>query len=89
MKIKEGFVVERVGGQYLAVAVGELADNFNALIRMNATGAFIWGLLESGDMAFDELLAAMEKEYDAEKSVLRADLERFVAKLRSAGLINE
>ena len=55
MKIKEGFVVEKVGNAYLAVAVGERADNFNALIHMNSTGAYIWEKLAERDMTEGEL----------------------------------
>ena len=42
MKIKDGFVLEEVGGSYLAVAVGECAGNFNGMVRLNGTGAFLW-----------------------------------------------
>ena len=65
MKIKKGFVLEPVGGAYIAVAVGNEATNVNALIRMNSTGAFLWELLEKEQTA-ETLLAAMlqEEMYD-------------------------
>ena len=55
MKIKSGFVLEKVGGDYLAVAVGELADYFNGMVRLNETGAFLWNLLCEGEFSREEL----------------------------------
>lgn len=89
MKIKEGFVVEKVGNAYLAVAVGERADSFNALIRMNSTGAYIWEKLAERDMTEGELLAVMKAEYDAPEELLLRDISAFVNKLREAGLLDE
>lgn len=89
MRIKEGFVVEKVGDVYLAVAVGERADSFNALIRMNSTGAYIWDKLSSSDLSESDLLSVMKAEYDAPEELLLRDIRAFSAKLREAGLINE
>lgn len=89
MKIKEGFVVEKVGNAYLAVAVGERADSFNALIRMNSTGAYIWEKLAAADMSENELLAVMKAEYDAPEELLLRDIKAFSVKLREAGLLDE
>ena len=55
MKIKSGFVLEKVGGGYLAVAVGARAREFSGLVRMNGTGAFLWNKLCEADMTVEEL----------------------------------
>jgi len=89
MKIKSGFVVEKVGNKYLAVAVGERADDFNALIRMNGTGAFLWQLLSEGEKTRDDLLSAMLAEYDVEPERAKADILAFETALRGAGLLDE
>ena len=89
MKIKEGFVIEKVGGQYLAVAVGERADTFNALIRMNATGAYIWDKLSEGDKTHEQMLELMASEYDAPRELLEKDLLAFEKMLAEAGLLDE
>ena len=89
MKIKSGFVVEKVGNKYLAVAVGERADDFNALIRMNGTGAFLFNLLSESDMTKEELLAAMLGEYDVDTERAKADILAFLTALKGAGLLDE
>ncbi len=87
MKIKSGFVIEEVGDGYLAVAVGDRADEFSGLVRMNATGAFLWELIEEHDMSKDELLSAVLREYDVPEEIAKADIDRFETQLRDGGII--
>ena len=89
MKIKDGFVVEKVGAKYLAVAVGKRADEFNALIRMNSTGAFLWQQLAEGDISRDELVSLMLAEYEIDAEKAGADADAFLNKLSEAGLLDE
>lgn len=87
MKIKNGFVLEPVGGAYIAIAVGDEAVNSNALIRMNGTGAFLWQLLSEGEHTEQTLLSAMLSEYDVPAEIAKRDIAAFVAKLAGAGLL--
>lgn len=89
MKIKEGFVVEKVGNRYLAVAVGTRADEFNSLIRMNGTGVFLWEKLTEAHRTEVELVELMLAEYDVEKERAEADVSAFCGMLRKAGLLDE
>ena len=88
MKIKSGFVLEKVGTGYLAVAVGERAGDFSGLVRMNSTGAFLWELLSKEDMTREELLERVMSEYEGvtgEQALL--DITAFESKLRENGII--
>ena len=87
MKIKDGFVLEKVGGSYLAVAVGERAKSFSGLIRMNETGAFLFRLVEKEDKTKEELKDALLREYDVDEMTAAKDVEAFEAKLREGGII--
>ena len=87
MKIKDGFVLEEVGGDYLAVAVGNRAADFSGMVRMNGTGAFLWNLLAGKDMTEDELVAAVLNEYEVDEARVRIDVSAFAAKLRENGII--
>ena len=89
MKIKDGFVLEKVGGEYLAVAVGELADSFNGMVRLNETGAFLWNLLTEADYTRDGLAAKLaEACVDVTTSDVLPGVIAFEEKLRAAGLID-
>ncbi len=90
MKIKNGFVLENVGGAYIAVAVGERASTFNGIVRLNGTGAFIWNLLVEKEHTREEIV---EKIVNAYEGVSAEDVVGGVAsfeeKLRSAGIIED
>lgn len=87
MKIKEGFVIEKVGASYLAVATGKIADEFHALVRVNSTGAFLWNKLSEESRTEEELLALMLDEYDVAEDVARRDIAMFVKSLSEAGIL--
>lgn len=87
MKIKSGFVLEKVGGAYLAVAVGSRTKDFNGLVRMNGTGAFLWGLLADKDMTSEELLKKVLSEYEVAEEQARGDIAAFEKTLRDNGIL--
>lgn len=88
MKIKSGFVLEEVGGEYLAVAVGKRAKDFSGLVRMNGTGAYFWRLLAERDMTQDELLESVMSEFEGvEREQALSDILSFEKKLRDNGIL--
>ena len=84
MKIKKGFVVRKVGGECVAVPVGEMTKKFHGMINLNGTGEFLWNFYTQ-EHSVDEGVAALLEEYEAEESVVRADVERFVEILLKNG----
>ena len=88
MKIKDGFVLEEVGGSYLAVAVGDSAESFNGMVRLNGTGAFFWNLMKDKDISVEELVDEVLGVYEGvTREQVTADVVGFVAKLRDAGIL--
>ena len=88
MKIKSGFVLEKVGTSHLAVAVGTRAKEFSGLVRMNETGAFLWGLLSEKDMTREELLEKVLSEYeDVTRERALEDIVAFESRLKENGII--
>ena len=87
MKIKDGFVLEQVGDTYLAVAVGELAEQFNALVRLNETGAFLWRQLIT-EKTKDELLVALMNEYEGvSEELAKRDIISFLNTLKANNIL--
>ncbi len=89
MKIKNGFVLEEVGGSYLAIAVGDRAEEYRVLIKLNSTGAFLWKRIADADMDEAALTDALLSAYDVDRERALADVETFVTALRRAGLLDE
>ena len=86
MKIKDGFVLRKVAGSYIAVATGAEAINFNAMVTTNETGAFLWEKLKN-DTTEDELLKALLSEYDVDEETAKADISDFIKKLEEGKLL--
>ena len=83
MKIKEGFILRKVGTQYVAAATGKASENFNGIIRLNESGAFVFRQLQEGATA-EELAARLLEEYDVDEAAARQDVDRFLAALKEA-----
>ena len=86
MKIKKGFVLMKVGIQNIVVAVDDMADKFNGMIRLNETGEFLWKMLEKGSSE-KEMTDAFAKECEITFEVAEPEVKAFIEKLDEAGVL--
>ncbi len=87
MKIKEGYILRNVAGYNVVVPVGDAALDFNGMINLNETGAFLWkAMTEETDEK--TLVSALLEEYDTNEETAAADVAAFVKKMRDAELID-
>lgn len=86
MKISKEFAMREIAGNYIVIPVGEKSMDFNAMITLNETGAFLWKQLEE-EKNEQELLNLMLEEYEIDDKTAEADLEKFVEKLDAAGIL--
>lgn len=86
MKIKDGFMLRKVGGQYVVVALGEASRSFNGIIRLNESGKFLWEQLSS-DKTPEQLCTALLNEYDVTPEQAQSDVAAFTEKLKKAALL--
>lgn len=85
MKLKEGFILRQVAGEYVVLPVGADLD-FNGMITLNETGATLWKRLEQ-EAELNDLTAALLAEYDVDEATASAAAEQFVAKLKEHGFL--
>lgn len=88
MIIKPGFVVKQVGDQEIVIAIGKAADDFDGYITLNGSAKLLWNALTKGATK-DELVSLLLATYDVEEDVATDDVERFIAKLQSADIVEE
>ncbi|MBO4251393.1 MAG: PqqD family protein [Clostridia bacterium] len=86
MKIKDGFILREVAGSYIVVAVGEAVKNFNGIINLNETGAFLWKILETGGTK-EDLVSKLCAEYEVDENTAATDVDKFINNLSEAGLV--
>ena len=83
MRIKDGFIMRKVGRQYVVAATGEASKNFNGMIRLDESGAFAFELLQK-EITQQELLCALKEKYSVSEAELQPALENFLSKLKEA-----
>ncbi|MGM9553362.1 MAG: PqqD family protein [Faecousia sp.] len=86
MKIKEGFVLRTIAGSNIVVPVGAASIDFNGMITLNDSGAFLWRELVQGSDV-DGLTAALLREYDVDEVTARTCAAGFIEKLKEANCL--
>ena len=86
MKIKEGFVLRNLADTYMVIPIGQNSVDFQGMITLNETGAFLWERLQQ-DAGCDELVEALLSEYDVEKAMAERDVRDFIEKLKAGDLL--
>ena len=87
MKIKDGYLLSEVAGTAVVVPVNP-DHTFRNMLKLNGTGKLLWEALltETTEEAIISLLVA---EYEIDVAVAAADVERFLATLRTYGVLEE
>lgn len=86
MKIKDDFILRQVAGSYVVVPVNSMTLDFNGIINLNETGAFLFNLLQNGAER-EELVAKMLEEYDVSQQKAEADIDLFIQKVKDAEIL--
>lgn len=88
MKIKDGFLLRRLGETHVVVPVGQASIDLRGMISLNATGAFLWEALQE-EQTVDSLTARLLEAYDVEEARAAADVARFVQLLSDNALLEQ
>ena len=86
MKIKKDFILRKVADSYVVVPVGKLTLDFNGIINLNETGAFLFELLQEGAEK-EDLLRKMLEEYDVTPEKAAADIDVILKKAEEADVL--
>lgn len=84
IKAKKGYILRRLGREYMVVPVGEASKEFNGMIRMNETGAFYWKELEQGITEEGLVAKMLERFEDLEEETARRDLAEYLESMKIA-----
>ena len=86
MKIKKELVKREIAGDTILVPVGRTVYEGNGLFVLNELGAFLWDRLEEAQSE-DDLLEAVQAAYEVTEEVARADIRKFLDKLRGMNIL--
>ncbi len=85
--IKEGFVLRKMPGMNLVMPTGASVKVFKGALMLNDTGALIFSELKSG-RTIEETAETLTREYDVTLEKAKSDVEKTIASLKEAGVIN-
>lgn len=85
MKIREGFIIREVAGNYVVVPIGETTLDFNGMMNLNSTGAFLFQKMLTGTTR-QELINSLISEYDIDEKTASADVDVFIEKVKGENL---
>lgn len=86
MKIKDGFVLREVAGEYMVIAAGDASREFYGYIRLNGTGRDIWEGIEKG-LTAEEIAAGLAEKYKVDIEKAAADTEKMIASMEQEGIL--
>ncbi len=86
MKIRNGFVLREMCGENIVTAEGMENINFNKLISLNSTAAFLWKRLEGKEFTTEEMAQLLVDEYGIDMELALNDSARLCKTWIEAGI---
>lgn len=76
-------------GQHVVIGEGLAQVDFNKMITMNDSAAYLWEGVTGKDFTVEDLTKLLTDHYEVEEERARDDAEKIAAKWLEAGIISE
>lgn len=86
MKIKDGYILDTIAGQQVAIALDMADDQFVGMVKLNDVGAFLWQKLQQ-EVTEDELVMFVTEQYEVDDAKARTDIQKFTTVLKEKGIL--
>ena len=86
MKIKNGFVLREMCGEFIVAGEGLEHINFNKLISLNSTAAFLWEALVGKEFTTEEMAQLLVDEYEIDMELAMTDSKKLMESWAEAGI---
>ena len=74
MKIRKGFELQEVCGEFIVVSAGIENVDFSKIISLNETAADLWkGVVDMEDFSIDDMVAILMNTYEVDEATARED----------------
>ena len=88
MKLKDGFKLRNLCGEKIVSATGLSNMNFNKLLSLNSSAAFLWESFYGKEFQVEDLAKALVEEYGIDLTTATVDAKSLVDSWRSAGVLD-
>ena len=86
MKIKKGFELRRIGNEHIIVASGIENIDFNHIISMNISSAWLWQQIEAKEFDANVLAELLQSKYNIDAETALQDAEDIAQQWLDAGI---
>lgn len=85
-KLKDGFVVRKIGEQIMAVPVGKQTSEIHGMIALTESAELLWNKLKTGAEE-SELVKIITDTYEVDENLAAADVKKFLDGLKEQGAL--
>ena len=89
MRIIEGFCLRNVMGRPTVIGESASLVDFNKLVTLNESAAFLWRSVEGRDFTLDDLVGMLVSRYQIAEDVAKADAAEILEGWKKVGFIQE
>lgn len=86
MKIKDGFILREMCGENIVTAEGIEHINFNKLISLNSSAAYLWENLIGKEFSVEDMAALLVEQYEIDMELALKDSESLSKAWMEAGV---
>ncbi len=87
IQLNKGFILRKIGPQYMAVPYGEAATRAGGMLTLSESGYRLWQAMEEGVSEEAALVDILTDTYDVTREVASADVRAFLAYLSECGAV--
>lgn len=87
MRIRKGFVVREMCGEYIVTAESMELVNFNKLISLNSSAVYLWNEVEGKDFDEHTLASLLVKKYRIDEALALKDATALCKAWKDAGVL--
>ena len=89
MRIKPGFILRTMGEDHIVIGEGLAQVNFNSILSLNETAAFLWEKLAGKEFTVEEMVELLREEYDVTEELARKDAADLAATWKEQGVVED
>lgn len=87
MKVKKGFELRQICGENIIMAYGVENIDFNKVISLNESAAYLWNEIEGKDFDADMLAKLLRQEYEVDEQTAARDAKTLLDEWVKVGLV--
>ncbi|MBR3744279.1 MAG: PqqD family protein [Bacteroidales bacterium] len=87
MKIKEGFTLRTICGNHIVVGEGLALVNFDKMLSLNESAAYLWEQVNGRDFTEDDLTNLLTDKYEVSEEKAREDVRKMIIIWQENGML--